>query len=95
MIPNGRYLHLLVWTEQHKDQLREAERKRLIRTARGRPSRKWRPQHAVASWMGAQSVRWGQKLQDYDSVDWSQLAGDHSGSAGSECPGGMRHVQPQ
>jgi hypothetical protein len=33
-------------------------------------------------------VRWGQKLQNYGGVDWSQLAGTHLGSgvAGVNAP---------
>jgi hypothetical protein len=90
MFPPDPYLHLLVWKEQYQDRQREAERERLIRITGGQASRPWRvhPHRTVASWMGEQLMRWGQKLQNYGGVDWSQLAGSHLGSgvAGVNAP---------
>jgi hypothetical protein len=91
MFPPDPYLHLLVWKEQYQDRQREAERERLIRITGGQASRPWRvhPHRTVASWMGEQLMRWGQKLQNYGGVPLRER------SSGSECSGGIRHVGPQ
>jgi hypothetical protein len=82
MFPTNPNLYLLVWKEQYQDRQREAERERLIRIARRQVPgpRRLKPHRTVASWMGQQLVRWGQKLQNYGSVNWSQLAGTHLGN---------------
>jgi len=62
------YIDLLVRQEQYKDLLREAEQERLIRDAGLWHSDNWRLHRKVADWIGDQMVRWGCKLQSYDTA---------------------------
>jgi hypothetical protein len=66
MFPN--YNDFLVAQEQHKDLLREVERKRLIRAAKLQRPGNWGVHQKVAGWIGDQMVSWGCKLQGYDTA---------------------------
>lgn len=81
---------VLAARERYKDFLREAECKRLMQTTRPQQPHHPRWHWIVVNWLGYQMVRLGQKLQNYDSVDWPQLAGNHLSSGGSECSSRVR-----
>lgn len=66
MLPN--YLHVLVEQERRQDHLREAERSRLVRAAKGQPARGWALHRALAGQIGCQLVRLGRKMQSYSAV---------------------------
>jgi hypothetical protein len=53
--------------EQYQDLLREAEKERLIQTAKLQPSSKWGLPQQAAHWLGTYVVKWGLKLQAHSS----------------------------
>jgi hypothetical protein len=62
------YIDFLVRQEQYKDLLQEAERERLIRVAGFRQLGNQGLHRKVATWIGAQMVSWGYKLQSYSTT---------------------------
>ncbi len=60
-------IHHLIFMEQHKDRIREIERQQLLKAV-GLQSVGLTARHKVAGWLGAQMVRWGAKLQNYDTT---------------------------
>jgi hypothetical protein len=73
-----RYTDFLAYQEHYKGLLREVERERLIRDGGLRQPGNWKLRRKVADWIGAQMVRWGWKLQRYDTAPPScgpQVAG--------------------
>ena len=55
------YRDFLVRQEQYQDLLREAKQQRMIKVAGSRPGRYW----GVATWIGAQVMKWGSTLRGY------------------------------
>ena len=62
----------LVVQEQHKDRLRELERERLLQAAGLRQGVDLKSYRKAANWLGKQMVKWGSKLQDYDTTSPSE-----------------------
>lgn len=53
----------LIAAERHKEDLREAERMRLIAAIRRQQPQEPRTVRKVARWLGARLVSWGERLQ--------------------------------
>ena len=58
---------LLIHQEQHKDRLREMERRQLLREAGLDSDLATLAPRKAARWLGTQMVKWGTKLQDGDA----------------------------
>jgi hypothetical protein len=65
-------LSYLVAKQQHLDRLRNIERQRLLRAARGNQINSLKPYRQAISWLGAQMVKWGTRLQAYATPSPSQ-----------------------
>jgi hypothetical protein len=53
--------------EQYQDLLREAEKERLLQSARLQPSSQWGLPRQTIKWLGTYVVKWGLKLQVHSS----------------------------
>lgn len=62
----------LVMQEQHKDRLRNIERERLIQAAGLQHGIDLKSYRKVTGWLGKQMVKWGSKLQEYDTTSPSE-----------------------
>ena len=57
----------LVFIEQHKERIREIEHNQLLEAAGLKDADLTAPRK-IAGWLGAQMIRWGAKLQTYDTT---------------------------
>lgn len=60
-------LGYLIVKEKHEDWLRAIAHEQLIKTARLQQSGNRGLRHKVAHWLGIQMVKWGSKLQHYET----------------------------
>ena len=58
----------LVVQEQHKDRLRTIERERLAQATKLQHRLNLKLYRRVTNWLGKQMVKWGSKLQEYDTT---------------------------
>lgn len=65
-------IELLVIQQQHKDRLRNIEREQLVQAARLQHGIELKPYRKATSWLGKQMVKWGSKLQEYDTTSPSE-----------------------
>ena len=62
----------LVRQEYYKDRLRELERERLLQAAGLQQGVDFKSYRKAANWLGKQMVKWGSKLQEYDTTSPSE-----------------------
>ena len=65
-------IEFLVMKEQHKDRLRELERERLLQAAKLQHGVDLKSYRKAANWLGGQMVKWGSKLQEFDTTSPSE-----------------------
>ncbi len=63
------YNNYMLGFERQEALLREAEHERLMRAARGQQSNNRRFHRKSANWLGAQMVKWGQRLEQFGTFD--------------------------
>jgi hypothetical protein len=59
-------VNFLVQQEQHKDRLRNIERRQLLQAVDKQPNVGLTVYRKAAGWLGDRLVTWGAKLQSYD-----------------------------
>jgi hypothetical protein len=64
----------LVSQEQHKDRLREIEHQQLLQAAGLEQDAGLKSHRKAASWLGSQMMKWGEKLQGFDTQASSKQA---------------------
>lgn len=79
--------HVRAQHERYEDMIRQAEQRRLIRTARAQQPRKRRWHRQFAGWVGGRMVAWGWRLQRHDAMPLPL----QSGAAQACCPHAARH----
>ena len=62
----------LVMQEQHKDRLRNIEREQLLQVAKLQHGIDLKSYRKATRWLGKQMVKWGSKLQGYDTTSPSE-----------------------
>ena len=66
--------------EKEEEMRRDLKQRQLLQAAGFQPSGKWTLPRKLAGWLGIQMVRWGSKLQSYNTISMPSTElclGDH------------------